>query len=205
MSKLKVFRTSIGFHDAYVAAPSQKAALEAWGTDKNLFARGSAEVVTDGKLTAQPLASPGTVIKLSRGSLAEQLAATPAAPETPARLRRAISEQALKPRPRKSQSARDRSQSGPRGEDRSEPKPKANPKPKPRPSRDRVDQAGAAIEAFEQEAAAEKSELRKKEEALRKEREALDRKHRAQLEKLQGQLGRAEDRYRDALTRWRSD
>ena len=29
--RLKVFRTSIGFHDAYVAAPSRKAALEAWG------------------------------------------------------------------------------------------------------------------------------------------------------------------------------
>jgi hypothetical protein len=29
-AKLKVFRTPIGFHDAYVAAPSQKAALEAW-------------------------------------------------------------------------------------------------------------------------------------------------------------------------------
>lgn len=29
--KLKVYRTPIGFHDAYVAAPSQKAALKAWG------------------------------------------------------------------------------------------------------------------------------------------------------------------------------
>ena len=40
--KLKVFRTPIGFHDAYVAAPSQKAALQAWGTDTDLFARGVA-------------------------------------------------------------------------------------------------------------------------------------------------------------------
>jgi hypothetical protein len=30
MAKLKVFRTPIGFHDAYVAAPSKKAALAAW-------------------------------------------------------------------------------------------------------------------------------------------------------------------------------
>ena len=37
--KLKVFRTPIGFHDAYVAAPSQKAALEAWGADSNIFAQ----------------------------------------------------------------------------------------------------------------------------------------------------------------------
>jgi hypothetical protein len=28
--KQKVFRTSTGFHDAYVAAPSRKKALEAW-------------------------------------------------------------------------------------------------------------------------------------------------------------------------------
>lgn len=54
---LKVYRTPIGFHDAYVAAPSQKAALAAWGTKKNLFARGDAGIVTDAKLsrtTARP-------------------------------------------------------------------------------------------------------------------------------------------------------
>ena len=61
-SPLKVYRTTTGFHDAYVAAPSQKAALEAWGTDKNLFARGVAEQVTDPKLTAEPLAAPGTLM-----------------------------------------------------------------------------------------------------------------------------------------------
>ena len=35
--KLKVYSTPIGFHDALVAAPSQKAALEAWGAGTNLF------------------------------------------------------------------------------------------------------------------------------------------------------------------------
>lgn len=46
MSKLKVFRTSIGFHDAYVAAPSQKAALA--GVLSKAEARGhpKANVVT---------------------------------------------------------------------------------------------------------------------------------------------------------------
>ncbi len=72
---LKVFRTPIGFHDAYVAAPTQKAALEAWGTDRNLFARGDAEIVTDPKLTKEPLAKPGIVIRKARGSAAEQIAA----------------------------------------------------------------------------------------------------------------------------------
>ena len=44
---LKVFRTAAGFHDAYVAAPSRKAALEAWGADVDLFARGIAEHPAD--------------------------------------------------------------------------------------------------------------------------------------------------------------
>ena len=74
-AKLKVFSTAIGFHDAYVAAPSKKAALKAWGTTKDLFARGAAEIVTDPELTREPLASPGEVFKLSRGSTAEQMAA----------------------------------------------------------------------------------------------------------------------------------
>ena len=72
---LKVYRTPIGFHDAYVAASSQAAALKAWGTDRNLFARDAAEIVTDPVLTAAPLAEPGKVIKRLRGSADEQMAA----------------------------------------------------------------------------------------------------------------------------------
>lgn len=115
MAKLKVYRTPIGFHDAYVAAPSQKAALEAWGSDHNLFARGIAEIVTDPALIAEPLASPGTVVKRSRGSAAEQFAAlppdrakTPAPPEPAAKQAR-------------------------------------KPKAKPRPDRATLDAAGAAL------------------------------------------------------------
>lgn len=73
--KLKVYSTPIGFHDALVAAPSQKAALEAWGAGTNLFSQGSAEIVTDPKLTKAPLANPGQVVKVLRGSHSEQLAA----------------------------------------------------------------------------------------------------------------------------------
>jgi len=73
--KLKVFRTPTGFHDAYVAAPSRKAALAAWGSDADLFARGVAEEVTEPGLMAEPLARPGEVIRLSRGDLPAQLKA----------------------------------------------------------------------------------------------------------------------------------
>ena len=73
--KLKVFRTSIGFDDAYVAAPSRKAALAAWGSGTDLFSAGSAEVVIDPKLTAEALARPGEVIRKARGSEAEHVKA----------------------------------------------------------------------------------------------------------------------------------
>lgn len=75
--KLKVFRTSIGFHDAYVAVPSQKAALEIWGAGKDLFSSGAAERVEDPELIRRPLANPGKVIRKLRGTLAEHMAALP--------------------------------------------------------------------------------------------------------------------------------
>lgn len=77
MAKLKVYRTPIGFHDAYIAAPSQKAALAAWGADANLFARGVAEIVTDPKLTKEPLDKPGEIIRKARGTEAEHFASLP--------------------------------------------------------------------------------------------------------------------------------
>ena len=79
--KLKVFCMPIGFEDAYVAAPSRKAALAAWGTDRDQFARGMAQEVTDAKLTREPLAHPGQVIRKSRGDLASQLKALPPRPK----------------------------------------------------------------------------------------------------------------------------
>jgi hypothetical protein len=107
---LKVYRTPIGFHDAYVAAPSQKAALDAWGSDHNLFARKEAEIVTDPALTEAPLARPGEVIKRLRGSAAEQFAALGEvkggdAPATSGKARKPA-----KPKPRPSRDALDRAE-----------------------------------------------------------------------------------------------
>lgn len=79
--RLKVFRTPIGFHDAYVAAPSRQAALDAWGADSNLFAQGLAEAVDDPELMTEPLAAPGVVIKRARGSAEQHLAAAGRAPK----------------------------------------------------------------------------------------------------------------------------
>jgi hypothetical protein len=65
--KLKVFKTPIGFHDAYVAAPSRKAALEAWGAGTDLFSAGIAEEVTaKSKGSKAALAKPGDVVRVGR-------------------------------------------------------------------------------------------------------------------------------------------
>lgn len=106
---LKVYRTAIGFHDAYVATPTKKAALEAWGADRNLFTSGRAEEVTDAKLIKAPLAAPGEVIKLLRGSPAEQFAALEKA--TPRRPRAEPAEVSpAQPSPRPSRAALDRAE-----------------------------------------------------------------------------------------------
>ena len=65
--KLKVFRTPIGFHDAYVAAPSRKAALAAWGAGTDLFSAKIAEEVKDaGEGATAALAKPGKVVRIGR-------------------------------------------------------------------------------------------------------------------------------------------
>ncbi|MGN6818755.1 MAG: hypothetical protein ACTHJR_08795 [Sphingomonas sp.] len=170
---LKVYRTPIGFHDAYVAAPSQKAALEAWGADRNLFARGDAELVTDPKLTKAPLADPGKVIRVARGSAAEHLAAA-----VPKGGKKAAS--ADKP----AKAARKR-------------------KPPPRPSRARLNAAEKAIDDLRERQRAASEELRQREEKLEKERRALEKEQAGEIAKLERVRDRAEAAYDRALEKWR--
>jgi len=57
--KLKTYQTSLGFYDQAVAAPSMKAALEAWGASSNLFHQGAAKETDDPDIVAATMASPG--------------------------------------------------------------------------------------------------------------------------------------------------
>jgi hypothetical protein len=66
--KLKTFETSLGFYDLAIAAPSMKAALEAWGADNNLFHQGAARQTDDPDIIAATLAKPGVVLKRPVGS-----------------------------------------------------------------------------------------------------------------------------------------
>jgi hypothetical protein len=66
--KLKTYETSLGFFDLAIAAPSMKAALEAWGADSNLFHQGAAKESDDPDVVAATMAKPGVVLKRPVGS-----------------------------------------------------------------------------------------------------------------------------------------
>ena len=66
--RLKVFQAQFGFYDTVVAAPSQAAALRAWGTRQDLFASGDARRATDEAAVAAALAHPETLLRRAVGS-----------------------------------------------------------------------------------------------------------------------------------------
>ena len=174
---LKVYRTPIGFHDAYVAAPSQKAALEAWGTDANLFARGSAEQVTQPDLIREPMAHPGTVIKRPRGSEAEHLASLS-----------------------KSQQAQGRkapAQAKQQAQKRTHP-------PRPRPSRDALNAAEEALARQAVEAKAELKPLEEEQARLRAQIESLRKRQQKASDQLERRAAAERRKYDAALERWRA-
>lgn len=66
--KLKTYQTSLGFFDLAMAAPSMKAALEAWGADSNLFHQGAAKETHDPDIIAATMAKPGVVLRRPVGT-----------------------------------------------------------------------------------------------------------------------------------------
>jgi hypothetical protein len=66
--KLKTYQTSLGFFDLAMAAPSMKAALEAWGADSNLFHQGVAKESDDPVVVAATLSKPGVILRRPVGS-----------------------------------------------------------------------------------------------------------------------------------------
>jgi hypothetical protein len=174
--KLKVFRMPVGFHDAYVAAPSQKAAAAAWGADVSVFARGEAELVTDPDLMEAALAAPGTVVKRLRGTAAEQIAA--------------LGEEQYDGR-----EARPKTGGGG--------KPVRKPKPKPKPSRAPLEEAEEALSAAEARHAREREAMAEREAALARERAETERRQREERERLQARRDKAEADFAEAMRRWR--
>jgi colicin import membrane protein len=66
--RLKTYQTSSGFFDLAIAAPSMKAAAEAWGSRTNLFQQGLAKETHDPAIIAATMAKPGVVLRRPVGS-----------------------------------------------------------------------------------------------------------------------------------------
>jgi colicin import membrane protein len=66
--KLRTYQTSLGFYDLAIAAPSMKAALEAWGAGSNLFHQGAAKETDDPDVVAATMSKPGVILKRPAGS-----------------------------------------------------------------------------------------------------------------------------------------
>jgi hypothetical protein len=65
---LKVYFAPLGFFESVVAAPSQAAALHAWGVLQDLFASGDAKVTTEPDAVEAAMAHPGAPLKRPLGA-----------------------------------------------------------------------------------------------------------------------------------------
>jgi len=173
MANLKVYCTPIGFHDAYVAATSQKAALEAWGADANLFARGVADRVTDPALMEEPLSRPGEIIRRARGTPADHFAALPAKVASS----------------KKNMSRGEKVATHPR-------------KKRARPSRSAIETIEQQLTALEHKYDRAEGDLRRREDEIARDRQELKKTHAAEEKRLQRALDNAVANYRRAMQNW---
>jgi colicin import membrane protein len=173
-AKLKVFAARLGFFDTVVAAPSQKAALEAWGVHQDLFKEGHAAVTADPAAQAA-LERPGVVLRRMAGSsgayseTAEVDAAALPADSKPAKGARG--------------------KAGP---------PPASAKPRPPPDRTALTAAEKALAAAEADFQSGLADLEARRRALDEEEGTLRRYHDRRLRELETTLERARLAYRRA-------
>lgn len=192
--KLKTYQTSLGFYDQAVAAPSMKAALDAWGAKSNLFHQGAAKETDDPDIVAATMASPGVVLRRPVGS------------DGP------FTEQAKLPTDLIDDEARPKS----RAKSKAKPK-KAAAKATGKSSRKIDDQqARKAAAAFEQEERRREAKRRKEEAARAKQRArrdkavasaqaALDkarREHDTRTEAIEAERAALDERAEAEATRW---
>jgi hypothetical protein len=147
---LKVFQASFGFSDSVVAAPSQKAALEAWGARQNLFAEGLARITDDAAAAKAALDHPGQPLTRPVGSKDAFALGARGAPKIP------------------TGPSRSRRKAGAGG--------KTAPPSEPPPDRSALDAAEAALEAIEAERRSVEADFEAREKALKAERRAAEAK-----------------------------
>ena len=171
--KLKTYITNLGFFELALAAPSMKAALDAWGMGHNVFHQGFAKETHDPKIVAAAMAKPGVVLRRpvgTKGAFAED-AALPKQLWSPP-----------KPEPAKA-------------------KPKAKTKATPKAHKPKTGEKAdrAAILSFEK-AKARRDRERQQQEAREEARQARERAQRQRdTEKTEAALARARDRHDAAM------
>lgn len=189
-----------GVHEWAVAAPNQKAALEALGVGQNLFAQGLARLANDGDAVEAASACPGRPVRRLKGAdepfqpvdaedASGWAAALAAAPSLIRRRPGPPSSPEAAPPPAAAKAAPVAAAPPARRAAKAPPKPR-------RKSRDRrpLMQAEAELARFEREAAKVAADIRR-------EREALDRREaraEADLARRRQALQRAVDRARKA-------
>lgn len=186
--KLKAYQTSLGFYDQAIAAPSMKAALQAWGASSNLFHQGVAKETDDPDIVAATMAKPGVVLRRPVGSDGPFTESA----ELPTDLAESEAKPKRKPKKRPAKTAK-------------------------KTSRKIDDQAARkAVAAFEKEERRREAERRKEEAARARERArrekavaaaeaALDearREHEARAQKIEAERAALDERAEAEQARW---
>lgn len=196
--KLKTYRTSIGFYDLAIAAPSMKAALEIWGADSNLYHQGSAEQTEDPAVIAATIAHPGIVLRRpvgTEGAFKE----TSELPKVPAGAKAATTLRKHPPRPakavktdhaaaRRAAAAFDRDQQKRQTAQRRDQAAKTK---KWERRSTRIAKAQAAIDAAEQEHDARSAAFQAEHDEIQKRSDAGERRWVTRRDKLRDALQRA--------------
>jgi hypothetical protein len=175
--KLKVFQTQFGFFDTVLAAPSQAAALRAWGTHRNLFVTGDAKLATDEAAIAAALEHPGIPLRRPVGSndpFALEPTGLPKIPDLPK-----ATSALTRPPPSKA-------------------KPKAEPVRRPPVDRSRLDAAEAALGELDDRRKREEAELRRQQEELDAKRTAAQQNYVDARKKATAAVVAAREAYRKA-------
>ena len=139
---MKVFQAQLGFFETVVAAPSQAAALRAWGVHQNLFSDGQAHVTDDQQAVEAALANPEIPLKRAVGStdpFALEPVSLPRVPDAPKQAKG---------------------------------KAKAAAPPKPSADRSALDAAEEALRGLDDDRRAEEATFRQRQDALDAERKA---------------------------------
>lgn len=182
-AKLKVFRAQMGFFESVVAAPSQKAALDAWGVRQNLFGEGLAKVADDPEAIKAALAAPGQPLRRPAGSDGgfERADAPATRLPRPPKTKAPLKAKAKESRP---------------------PEP-SRPKPSPPPSRADLDAAERAVRDLETEHRAAMEEIARARRELDTRADAADLDFKQKSRAAGRALGRASTAYEKALARAR--